>query len=62
MGFIYGIHIYIYSISETHKQYSLLDTIFMYLLYFGPPGKHLYLSLQNPLHLRRPTRTGSRFS
>ena len=26
------------------KQYYLLDTIFNYILYFGSPGKHLYLA------------------
>ena len=36
--------------NEAHKQYSLLDTIFDYIFYFGPPGKYLYLSFQNPLH------------
>ena len=44
--------------NDTHKQYTLLDTIFNYILYLGPPGKHLYKSKENPLHvgrLRRPT-------
>ena len=40
--------------NEAHKQYSLLDTIFNYIFYFGPPGKHLYLSPQNPLLVGRP--------
>ena len=30
-----------YYINEAHKQYSLLDTIFSYIFYLGPPGKHL---------------------
>ena len=42
-----------YTINEAHKQYSLLDAIFNYIFYFGPPGNHLYLSLQNPLHVGR---------
>ena len=40
-----------YTINEAHKQYSLLDKIFDYIFYPGPPGKYLYLSPQNPLHL-----------
>ena len=40
-----------------HEQYSLLDTIYNYIFHFGPPGKHLYLSPQNSLHVGR-----SRFS
>ena len=40
-----------YIINEAHKQYSLLDTTFNYIFYLEPPGKHLYLSLQNPLHV-----------
>ena len=48
-----------YTINEAHKQYNILDTIFNYIFYFGPPGKHLYLSPQNPLHVGR---TYSRFS
>ena len=32
--------------NEAREQHSLLDTIFDYILYFGSPGKHLYLSLQ----------------
>ena len=34
-------HITFYTINEAHKQYSLLDTIFNYIFYLGPPGKHL---------------------
>ena len=30
-----------YIINEAHQQYSLLDTIFNYILYLGPPGKYL---------------------
>ena len=30
-----------YTINETHKQYSLLDTTFKYFFYVGPAGKHL---------------------
>ena len=40
-----------YIINEAHKQYSLLDTIFNYIFYVGPPGKHLYLGTQNQLRL-----------
>ena len=36
--------------NEAQEQHSLLDTIFDYIFYFGPPGKYLYLSAQNPLH------------
>ena len=36
------------TINEAHKQYHLLDTIFNYIFYLGPPGKHLYLSPENP--------------
>jgi hypothetical protein len=42
-----------YSICEAHKKCSLLDTIFNYIFYFGPPGAYLYLSPQNPLHVSR---------
>ena len=49
--------------NEAHKQYSLLDTIFNYIFYLGPPGKYLYLSPKNPLHVGRRSRpTCSRFS
>ena len=52
-----------YTINEAHKQYSLLDTIFNYIFYLGPPGKYLYLSPQNLLHVGRRSRpTCSRFS
>ena len=44
---------YIYTINEAHKQYSLLDTIFNYIFYLGPPGTYLYLSPQNSLHVGR---------
>ena len=27
--------------NEAQEQHSLLDTIFDYIFYFGPPGKHL---------------------
>ena len=37
--------------NEAQEQHSLLDTIFNYI-FLGPLGKHLYLSLQNPLHGR----------
>ena len=51
------------TINEAHKQYSLLDTIFNYIFYLGPPGKHLYLSTQNQLHVGRRSRpTCTRFS
>ena len=53
----------LYTINEAHKQYSLLDTIFHYMFYLGPPGKYLYLSPQNPLHVGRGSRpTCSGFS
>ena len=29
-----------YNIKEAHKQDSLLDTIFNYIFYLGPPGKN----------------------
>ena len=49
--------------NEAHKQYSLLDTIFNYIFCLGPPGKHLYLSSQVPLHvLQRSRPTYSRFA
>ena len=52
-----------YTINEAHKQSSLLDKLFNYIFYFGPPGKHLYLSPQNPLHVGRRSRpTYNRFS
>ena len=52
-----------YTINEIHKQYSLLDTILNYIFYLGPPGKYLYLSPQDPLHVGRWSRpTCSRFS
>ena len=51
------------TINEAQKQYSLLDTISNYIFYLGPPGKYLYLSLKNPLHVgRRSPPTCSRFS
>ena len=37
--------------NEAQEQHSLLDTIFDYIFYFGPPGKYLYLSPQNLLHV-----------
>ena len=49
--------------NEAQEQHSLLDTIFDYIFYFGPPGKYLYLSPQNPLHVGQRSRpTCSRFS
>ena len=52
-----------YTIKETHKQDSLLDTIFNHIFYFGPPGKYLYLSPQHLLHVGRRSRPRcSRFS
>ena len=48
-------------INEAHKQYSLLNTIFNYIFYLGPPGKYLQTSQENLLHvgrLRRPTCSG----
>ena len=37
-----------YNINEAHKKYSLLDTNFDYIFYFGPPGKHLYFESPKP--------------
>ena len=52
-----------YTINGAHKQYSLLVTIFNYICYFGPPGKHLFLSPPKPLHVdRRGRPTCSRLS
>ena len=44
-----------YTRNHSHKQSSLLDTIFNYIFYFGAPGKYLHLSPKT-----RPT--DSRFS
>ena len=41
--------------NEAQDQPSLLDTIFDYIFYFGPPGKYLYLSPENLLHVGRRT-------
>ena len=41
--------IQIYMKIEAQEQYSLIDTLFDYIFDFGPPGKYLYLSPQNPL-------------
>ena len=41
---------------SVHEQCSLLDAIFNYILYFGPPGKYLYLSTKNPLSVGRRSR------
>ena len=50
-------------INRPSGRYVLLDTIFNCIFYFGPPGKHLYLSPQNQLHVGRRSRpTCSRFS
>ena len=52
-----------YTRNEAHKQYSLLDTIFNYMFYLGPPGKYLCLSPQNLLLVGRQSRpTCNRFS
>ena len=52
-----------YTRNHSHKQSSLLDTIFNYIFYFGAPGKYLYLSPQNPLSVGRRSRPrDSRFS
>ena len=34
--------------NEAKERHSLLDTMFDYICYFGPPGKYLYLSPQTP--------------
>ena len=38
-----------YSMNEAHNQYNLLDTIFDYVFYFGPPGKYLQKSQESGL-------------
>ena len=38
-----------FTINEAHKRYSPLYTIFDYIFYFGPPGKHLENSQENLL-------------
>ena len=49
--------------NEAQEQHSLLDTIFDYIFYFGAPGKYLYLSPQNLLHVgQRSWPTGSKLS
>ena len=40
-----------HTINEGCKQYSLLHTMFDYVFYCGPPGKHLYSSPPNQLHV-----------
>ena len=40
-----------YTINEAHKQYSILDTLFNYIFYFGPPRKHLCKSQENLLRV-----------
>ena len=42
-----------YTIKVTHKQFSLLDTIFSDIFYFGPVGKHLmiYKQIQNTYYM-----------
>ena len=47
--------------NEAHKQYSLLDTVFNYVVYLGPPITHPEKSQENLLHvgrLRWPTCSG----
>jgi hypothetical protein len=39
--------------NETHKLYSLLDTMYTYICRFRPPGKHRHLRPPNPLHVGR---------
>ena len=38
----------LYTINEAHKQYGLLDTLFEYICYLEPPGKHLSKNLVKP--------------
>ena len=38
-----SLKMYIYIINEARKQYSLLDTIFNYIFYLGPPEKYLHV-------------------
>ena len=45
-----------YTRNHSHKQSSILDTIFNYIFYFGAPGKYLYLSPENPLSVGRRSR------
>ena len=42
---------------SVHEQCSLLDTIFNYILYFGPPGKYLYLSTKDRLSVGQWSRS-----
>ena len=47
--------------TETHKQFSLVDEMFEYIFSFGPLGYHLYKIQENLLHvgrLQRPTCSG----
>ena len=46
-----SLKIYILFHIETHKQYSLLDTIFDYIFYFGPQGKYFF-HVQSDNHMR----------
>ena len=32
---------FLFARNEAQEQHSLLDTIFDYIFYFGPPGKYL---------------------
>ena len=65
-GFFYGFGPFPWKLNsftrnEAQEQDSLLDTIFDYIFYFGPPGKHLLTSQENLLYvgrLRRPTCSG----
>ena len=56
MAMIAGIKLKIDIKFEAQEQYSLIDTIFNYIFDFGPPGKYLYLSPQNPLSVGRRSR------
>ena len=41
----------LYSIHAVHKQYSLLDTTFNYIVSLKPPGTYFWLSHPNSLHV-----------
>ena len=49
-----AMEIWFFNRNEAQEQHSLLDTIFDNIFDFGPPGKYLYLSPQNLLHVCWP--------
>ena len=54
-----SLEIYFFTRNETQEQHSLLDTIFDYIFYFGPPGKYL---LKTPKRTTCRPASRSRFS